>query len=90
MESVSLGVLRQVDGGFIKMVEKFLSLSKGKQFALVAMSWLIMAGCFVGTMLLKQLENELLFAEIILTSAGMFFMVVAICLSAIYILKKED
>ena len=90
MESVSLGVLRQVDGGFIKMVEKFLSLSKGKQFIIVATSWLIMAGCFVGTMLLKQLENELLFAEIILTSVGMFFMVMAICLSALYILKKED
>ena len=72
------------------MVEKFLSLSKVKKFALVAMSWLIMVGCFVGTMLLKQLENELFFAEIILTSAGMFFMVVAICLSALYILKKED
>ena len=70
------------------MQEKFLNLSNGVRWLIVAATWLLTVVGFVGCLLVKQYA-ELPWLEIILTLVGMLFCVVAICISIIQLTSKD-
>ena len=69
------------------MVEKFLQIKKNSRFIL---GWIFTMFCFVATTYLKELENPLFNLQIILTSLGMFSMVVSVCLSILYVFINKE
>ena len=64
------------------MQEKFLSLSNGARAAIVVLTWVLTVLGFVGCLILKEYA-EIAWLEIILTCIGMFFGIVAICLTIV-------
>ena len=70
------------------MQEKFLSLSNGARAAIVVLTWVLTVLGFVGCLILKEYA-EIAWLEIILTCIGMFFGVVAICLTIVNFTGKE-
>ena len=70
------------------MQEKFLSLSNGARAAIVVLTWVLTVLGFVGCLILKEYV-EIAWLEIILTCIGMFFGVVAICLTIVNFTGKE-
>lgn len=70
------------------MQEKFLSLSNGARAAIVVLTWVLTVLGFVGCLILKEYV-EIAWLEIILTCIGMFFGIVAICLTIVNLTGKE-
>ena len=70
------------------MQEKFLSLSNGARAAIVVLTWVLTVFGFVGCLILKEYA-EIAWLEIILTCIGMFFGIVAICLTIVNFTGKE-
>ena len=70
------------------MQEKFLSLSNGARAAIVVLTWVLTVLGFVGCLILKEYA-EIAWLEIILTCIGMFFGIVAICLTIVNFTSKE-
>ena len=54
------------------------------------LGWIFTMFCFVVTTYLKELENPLFNLQIILTSLGMFSMVVSVCLSILYVFINKE
>lgn len=69
------------------MQEKFYSLSKGARAAIVILVWLLTVISLVGCLMAKEYA-ELPWLEILLTCVGMFFGVVAICLTIVNLSGK--
>ena len=69
------------------MQEKFLSLSNGARAAIVVLTWVLTVIGFVSCLILKEYV-EIPWLEIILTCVGMFFGVVAICLTIVNLTGK--
>ena len=74
------------------MSEKFLNLSKGVKALIVAFSWLLTVVAFTGCILLKHyLGEDSYWVQVLLTLAGFFFCVAAICLTILYLtFPKEE
>ena len=92
VESVSDGWTaskRQADEGEIIMQEKFMNLSKPMQWLVVIVAWLITIVGFAGCLVVKH-YNSIMWLELLLTCLGMFFCIVAICLTIILIVGKEE
>ena len=70
------------------MQEKFLSLSNGARATIVVLTWVLTVLGFVGCLILKEYA-EIAWLEIILTCIGMFFGIVAICLTIVNSTGKE-
>ena len=70
------------------MQEKFLSLSNGARAAIVVLTWVLTVLGFIGCLILKEYA-EIAWLEIILTCIGMFFGLVAICLTIVNFTGKE-
>ena len=66
------------------MQEKFLHLSKGVRFLIVCLLWLVTVVAFVGCLIIKHYVS-IYWLEILLTCIGMFFSIVAICITIIHL-----
>lgn len=66
------------------MQEKFLNLSKGVRFIIVALLWLVTVLGFVGCLIVKNYFS-IYWLEILLTCIGLFFCVVAICVTILHL-----
>ena len=70
------------------MQEKFLKLPKGLRCLLLAITWIITVVSLAGCTLIKN-YFDMMWLEIILACVGMFFAVLAICLTIYQITAKE-
>lgn len=70
------------------MNEKFKNLSKPMKTILVVISWLITIVGFAGCLLVKH-YNSIMWLELLLTCLGMFFCIVAICVTIATIIKEQ-
>lgn len=70
------------------MQEKFLKLPKGLRFLVLAITWIITVGCLAGCTIIKN-YFDIMWIEIILACVGMFFAVVAICLTIYQVTANE-
>lgn len=71
------------------MQEKFMNLSKPMQWLVVIVAWLITIVGFAGCLVVKH-YNSIMWLELLLTCLGMFFCIVAICLTIVLIVGKEE
>ncbi len=70
------------------MHEKFLNLPKGMRLLVLFAVYLITIGGFGGCLLVRYYAS-IMWLEIVLTCVGMFFSVVAICLTIYHIFSKD-
>lgn len=63
------------------MEEKFGKFSKGTRVLIVILTWLFTVVGFGGCLLVKHFTDEAQWAEILLTGVGLFFCVLAVCLT---------
>ena len=69
----------------IEMTEKFLGLSKAVRWLIVLLTWLLTVAGFVGCLIIKEYALDLYWLEIILTCVGLFFCIVAICITIVHL-----
>lgn len=62
------------------MEEKFINLPISVRWLLTALSWALTVVGFLGTIILKN-YHSIFIVEILLTCVGIFFCIVAICLT---------
>ena len=74
-------------GGKSSSVED-LKLPKGLRFLVLAVTWIITIGCLAGCTIIKN-YFDIMWLEIILACIGMFFAVVAICLTIYQVTANE-
>ena len=70
------------------MQEKFMNLAKPRQWLVVIVAWLFPIVGFAGWLIVKH-DNAIMWLELLLTCLGMFFCIVAICLTIVLIVGKE-
>ena len=81
----------RLKGRILNMSEKFLNLPRVIQSLIVALVWFLTIAGFVGCLLVKEYAaNDMYWLEILLTCVGMFFSVVGICLTIVYLTLKKD
>ena len=71
------------------MQEKFKKLSKSMQWLVTIITWIITIVGFAGCLIVKH-YNSIMWLELILTCIGMFFCIIAICLTSVIVLGNEE
>ena len=71
------------------MGEKFMKLSASIRWIITALTWLITAAGFLGSVILKH-YHSIYIVEVILTCVGLFFCILAICLTILMLTHKDN
>lgn len=71
------------------MGEKFLNLSTTVRWIITALTWLLTVVGFLGCIIIKHYQSMFI-VEVILTCVGLFFCIVAICLTILMFTHKDN
>ena len=71
------------------MGEKFLNLSTTVRWIITALTWLLTVVGFLGCIIVKH-YHSMFIVEVILTCVGLFFCIVAICLTILMFTHKDN